>query len=180
MKQEYNHTMNEIHAPSDLIASTKQALKQEELRVAEEKQIAKKKRLSVYGWRNVAIAASICLVLLGSGVGYYKINNHIVVDASIFVESNSMSMEAGINLGKINMEGETERLKTEQFDERTQRLNKIWEAAPSKIKGITVYITQGEDNESYYAAYKKREQFYLVSGKSVSLEEFLKYLKENL
>lgn len=178
MKKEYNHSIDQIHAPQELIESTKQAMKQEEQKPAEAKYTNIKKKSDIYVWRKVTIAASICLVALGGGFGYYKTNNYVIVDTSVFADSNSL--EAGLSLGKIDMEGTNDNLKIEQFEERTELLNKLWEANPSKIKGIIVYIVQGEADDSFYGAYKKDESYFLITGSSVSEEEFLTYLKENL
>lgn len=178
MKNEYKLDMDQIHAPQDLVASTKKAMKEEEVRLAEEKKVSSNVKNNIYTWRNVAIAASVCLVMLSGGIGYYKVNNHIVVNSAVIQESNNL--ETGISLGKIDMEDEMDNIKVEQFDEKTELLNKLWETTPSKIKGSTVYIVQGEDTDSYYGAYKKGEQYYLVTAKSISKEKFIAYLKKNL
>jgi hypothetical protein len=178
MKNKYKNDIDQIHAPQDLIASTKKAMKEEEEKLTKEKKNSIKIRSNVYAWRNIAIAASVCLVILSGTVGYYKVNNHIVVNPVVFEESNDL--EIGISLGKIDMDDETDYVKVEQFDEKNNLINNMWKTSSSKIKGTKVYITQGEAPDSYYATYKMGENYYLVTGKEISLKKFLNYVKEKL
>ena len=107
MMDRYNKETSQIHAPSDLIRKTKEAVRAEEQRIAEERSrqntMVQSKRFygKVYKWALPVAAAVFCLILfnvgvmrLGSGMGESK-SDTTMDTASGAAESNDMGMQLG-------------------------------------------------------------------------------------
>lgn len=85
MMDQYKKETSQIHAPADLIRRTKDAVRQEERRIAREKQESfaaektqsggtvqpKRSYVKVYKWALPIAAAAVCLILLNVGVMRY-------------------------------------------------------------------------------------------------------------
>lgn len=85
MMDQYKKETSQIHAPADLIRRTKDAVRQEEQRIAREKQESfadekiqsggtvqpKRSYVKVYKWALPIAAAAVCLILLNVGVMRY-------------------------------------------------------------------------------------------------------------
>ena len=85
MMDQYKKETSQIHAPADLIRRTKDAVRQEEQRIAREKQESfaaekiqsggtvqpKRSYVKVYKWALPIAAAAVCLILLNIGVMRY-------------------------------------------------------------------------------------------------------------
>ena len=107
MMDRYNKETSQIHAPSDLIRKTKEAVRAEEQRIAEEQSqqyiVVQSKRFygRVYKWALPVAAAVFCLVLFNVGVmrlgrGMDKSQSNTSMDtASGAAESNDMGMQLG-------------------------------------------------------------------------------------
>lgn len=107
MMDRYNKETSQIHAPSDLIRKTKEAVRAEEQRIAEEQSqqntVVQSKRFygRVYKWALPVAAAVFCLILFNVGVmrlgsGMEKLQSDTTMDtASGAAESNDMGMQFG-------------------------------------------------------------------------------------
>ena len=117
MMNQYNKETSQIHAPADLIRRTKEAVREEEQRIAREKlqsvasdrvqsdRVVQSKRsyAKVYRWALPVAAAALCLIMLNVGVmrlggGMSKMQSDTSMDMASGAASDSGSGDNGMGM----------------------------------------------------------------------------------
>lgn len=103
MMNQYNKETSQIHAPADLIRRTKEAVREEELRIASEKQQPKHSYAKVYKWALPVAAAAVCLIMFNIGVmklgrGIGKMQSDTSMDMASGAAPTSDSGDNGMDM----------------------------------------------------------------------------------
>lgn len=172
MQEQYRREIDNIHAPKDLIERTKRQMQ------AERKQTEKKAKQPI--WIGTAVAACICIAILGGYIYVGKIRNNIDIGTVAFHKTSDW--ETGFSLGgKENMQEEkAAKIEWEQLEKKEDIPKEILKTKPSKIHGKSVYICKEKGTNNYHAAYKDKEGYFYIYGKNVSEKEFILFLKKIL
>lgn len=171
MREQYRHEIDNIHAPKDLIERTRQQIQTE---------TGKKKRTKKSIWIGTAIAACICITVLGGYIYVGKIQNNI--DVQTVVLRTSTDWETGFSLaGKQDaQEKQTTKIEWEELKGKEEVPEEVLKVKPSRISGKSIHICKEKGTDNYYAAYEEKGKYFYIYGKNMTEKEFLIFLKKML
>lgn len=172
MQEQYRREIDNIHAPKDLIERTRKQME------AEVKQTKKKPKKPI--WIGTAVAACICITVLGGYFYIGKIRTNIDIQNVSFEETSDW--ETGFSLGgrQDGESGKTTKIEWEELEGKEDIPEAVLKVKPSKIHGKSIYICKEKGTDNYYAAYEKGDNYFYIYGKNITEKEFLTFLEKIL
>lgn len=172
MQEQYRREIDNIHAPQDLIERTKKQMQ------AEMKRTEKKAKKPM--WIETAVAACICITILGGYIYVGKVRNDVEVGTVAFHEISDW--ETGLSFGgkENSKDRETTKIEWEELEKKEDIPKEVLKVKPSKVHGKSVYICKEKGTDNYHAAYKEEDTYFYIYGKNVPEKEFLEFLKKML
>lgn len=169
MKEQYRKEVSQIHVPNDLLMRTKQAMKEEEVRLQKEKQKAK-----LVPFRVAAVAAAVIVLFLAypAVTSLLKTGESQSLQGPEVMLSEKNHQLLTIDKGEIltggNLQAEAVKEMPEEFEEAEEVM----------LEGKTVLIIQSKDG--FWMAYVENEgQRLVISSEELQKNDFLDEL-ENL
>ncbi len=177
--EDFKKTMNNLHAPEDLLRRTREKMHEENERLKAEEptpviEVAarhktSKRTFSWAQWRSQIIAAAACLVLLVGGVTYYQ--------SSKTVSWNTMPSMNGEMAGDNHNDFEIE-------ETMLGKMKRMYESGEKtkKMEGKDVLLVYDQEADVRYAYWEEEDGSYgwYEGNPGTSEKDFLKNLKAQL
>ncbi|MGO2298625.1 hypothetical protein [Pseudolactococcus laudensis] len=174
LKEKYVDAMSQIKAPNELVDKTKLAIRAELATETRSGFFDKRIKMKFFYGRLFLVA--LLILFIGSGFVYYHQRDQIHIMA---VSQNQVSMNK--SFGKFDTSHRNQKnkpIEVKEGDDSTIIPEFMAQVVPSKIKGQVIQLAQ--EGECYYAAFSRGKRYYFLTGKDVSKDAFINYLKNKL
>lgn len=169
IEEQYRKEISQIHAPKQLLEKTKQAMKEEEKRLEQQRNA---KRLFSFG-RVLSAAAAAVLLLSVAAVFIYSRGDKTPAQQEIPLQ---LSGKQEPEIGKIEKGNDTG-LTVGEVSEMPEECKDI---KGMMIGTETVFVIADEETGTFRAYYEKEKICYEVLSDITDEEEFIKALEEKI
>ncbi|GAB2021327.1 hypothetical protein RyT2_04010 [Pseudolactococcus yaeyamensis] len=174
LRDDYVAEMRDIKAPRHLIDQTKMEMGAD-LSKTSQPNFSPKVIKVKFPYSRLILAAVVVFVIGGSFL-YYQQTDQIQIVA---VKENQFSMNK--DFGKFDSSYQAKKstpIELVESEDATIIPDFMAEVAPSKLNGQKIQLAQ--NGNVYYAAFSKHKQYYFVTGKDVTQDAFIQFLKNIL